>query len=628
MLKFSNVSLHRGIRLLFQQACFSVAIGQKVGVTGSNGVGKSSLFALVLKQLDPDSGVIELPTDWVSAQVVQEAPAVDKPALEYVMDGDRELRNLEVQLKLAEQNHDVVKQAQLHSRLDDIQGYSAKARAAKLMSGLGFSTDQEHWSVMKFSGGWRMRLNLAQALMCRSDLLLLDEPTNHLDLDAVIWLQDWLSKYPGTLLLISHDRDFLDNIADHILHIDQQAVTLYSGNYSAFEALRSERLAQQQAQYKKQQREIAHVKQFVDRFRAKATKARQVQSRIKTLEKLELVAKAHVDSPFNFNFPTPDKKPNPLLNFKDASVGYGDTEILSHINVAVRPGDRIGLLGRNGAGKSTLIKLLAGQLKSSAGECLAAEGCRIGYFAQHQLEHLDDEESALQHLRTRDAQATERNLRNFLGGFGFSGERTLQPVATFSGGEKSRLVLAIIVYQKPNLLLLDEPTNHLDLEMRHALSIALQDFEGAMMIVSHDRHLLRLTVDQFLLVAQGRVCGFEGDLDDYRRWLSGQRKSKESQAVTTSETFSSKDRRRLDAKRRKQLRPFQSALERAERKMEKLSSETQRLVELLSDPTLYDNTNKDQLQELLVKKAQLQQETAQAEADWMAASEALEDTER
>ncbi len=627
MLKFLNVALQRGSRTLFREASFTIPGGGKVGLTGANGAGKSSLFALILQELEPDLGDLELPSQWVIAHVAQETPAIDKPALDYVMDGDRELRNLQAQLRLAEQRQEGAKQALLHSRLEEVQGYSAKARAAKLMAGLGFSTDQETWPVLMFSGGWRMRLNLAQALMCRSDLLLLDEPTNHLDLDTVIWLQDWLSGYQGTLLLISHDREFLDNIADHILHFKADNLTLYPGNYSAFESIAAERLAQQQAQYKKQQREIIHIRRFVDRFRAQATKARQVQSRVKTLEKLELIAQAHVDSPFYFRFLSPRKASNPLLNCQDINVGYDDKEILKNLNLSVGPGDRIGLLGQNGSGKSTLIKVLASELKPFIGECQFSEGCRIGYFAQHQIEQLEGAESALYHLALIDADALEGDLRKFLGGFGFEGDKVLQRVDTFSGGEKSRLVLAMIIYQKPNLVLLDEPTNHLDLEMRHALSMALQDFEGAMVIVSHDRHLLRTTVDQFLLVADGGVSRFNGDLDDYRRWLSERNRSTESETAGDFKTPSTKDRRRLDAERRKQLKPFRSVLEKAEERIEALSSQNEALEKLLSDPGIYESPEKTRLKKLLLEKVHVDREIQVAESDWLAAGEDLEKAE-
>ncbi|MGD8484007.1 MAG: ATP-binding cassette domain-containing protein, partial [Thioalkalispiraceae bacterium] len=534
MLNFDQLSLRRGPRELLHDVSCVIHHGQKVGITGANGVGKSSLFALIRGQLQADSGDFALPANTVIAHVAQETPALDRPAIDYVIDGDQQLRDIEQRIRHAEQQHDGEQLAHLYAELESIDGYSANTRAAKLMQGLGFSSAQQHTPVTDFSGGWRMRLNLAQALMCRSDLLLLDEPTNHLDLEAVLWLEDWLRSYPGTLLLISHDRDFLDRITTHIAHIEQGTLTLYTGNYSAFEIRRAEQLANQQAAYEKQQREIKHMQSFVDRFRAKATKARQAQSRLKALQRMEVISQAHVDSPFHFQFKQPDKLPDTLLQLDEVNIGYADTPILGKVTLSIRQGDRLGLLGYNGAGKSTLIKLLAGELSAQGGEIKTARDLNIGYFAQHQLEQLDGEASPLLHLQRLDPKATEQSLRNFLGGFGFGNDMAVSKVAPFSGGEKARLVLAMIVYQKPNLLLLDEPTNHLDLEMRHALSVALQDYVGAMLIVSHDRHLLRSVTDSLLLVADGRVSPFDGDLDDYRQWIKDQNKQTEP-ADTTSD---------------------------------------------------------------------------------------------
>lgn len=631
MLKFSNVSLRRGNRLLFEPSTFTIRAGSKVGISGANGVGKSSLFAMFLKQLDCDSGEIELSSNLQIAHVAQEIPAVDKPALEYIIDGDLELREIQRKLKDPVLQTNGNQHARLHSRLDEIDGYGATSRAARLMAGLSFRSNQESLAVADFSGGWRMRLNIAQALMCRSDLLLLDEPTNHLDLDAVIWLQDWLSNYPGTLLLISHDRDFLDGIADHILHIEHRVLSLYTGNYSTFESVRAQRLAQRQSEYKKQQREITHIKQFVDRFRVQATKAKQVQSRIKALEKLDLITSAHIDSPFNFQFRQPEKSPSTLLTLTDADAGYGCTAILQNLNLTIFPGDRIGLLGRNGAGKSTLIKLLAGDHSPLSGERRTADGCQIGYFAQHQLEQLEESESTLTHLQRLNPKATEKELRSYLGGFGFSGDRALEPIHTYSGGEKSRLVLSMIVYTNPNLLLLDEPTNHLDLEMRHALCLALQEFSGAVVVVSHDRHLLRSIVDQFLLVDNSAVGLFDGDLNDYRQWLNKQNKAPPSENLENndgSNLRSNKGRRRLQAQRREQLKPFLSAVKVAESQVEQLSSENHRLEKLLSDQSLYQESEKDRLKELLLEKDRVDRETKEVEANWLAASEALEQAEQ
>ena len=624
MLNFKNISLHRGNKLLFSGASFTIHKGQKVGLTGANGVGKSSLFAMCRNELHPDEGDFSMPPGLEIAHVAQEISPVTTAAIEYVMDGDRELRQLQSRLEIAERVNDGLQQAELHARLDDVDGYTARSRASRLMNGLGFQTAQENTSVNEFSGGWRMRLNLAQALMCRSDVLLLDEPTNHLDLDAVIWLQDWLEKYPGTLLLVSHDRDFLDSIASHIIHIEQHRVELYTGNYSAFEKLRAEKLAQQQATYEKQQQEVAHIQSFVDRFRAKATKAKQVQSRIKSLEKMTLIAQAHVDSPFDFSFPVPAKIPNPLLQIEQANIGYGDRQILGQVNLSIAPGDRIGLLGPNGAGKSSLIKVLAGAMQPMQGQRKIAENLQVGYFAQHQLEQLHLDESPLWHVQQINPQATEKELRNFLGGFNFHGDMVLDKVAPFSGGEKARLVLSLLVMQKPNLLLLDEPTNHLDLEMRYALTVAMQDFQGAVIVVSHDRHLLRSVTDQLLLVANHRVQPFNGDLDDYRLWLAEQRNNEIQRVTEDKQVLSKKELRRLEAEQRQKLKPLRDALVKAEQRVDKLYQEQHLLERQLADPDLYIETDKQHLKKLLTQKAVIDVSLAQAEAIWMDASENLE----
>lgn len=625
MLNFKNLSLRRGARVLFSNASFTLHKGEKVGLTGANGVGKSSLFALLRNELHPDEGDFSMPPGLEIAHVAQETPAVACSAIDYVIDGDQELRRLQQQLLAAEQMHDGIKQAELHAALDAIGGYTAQARASRLMNGLGFTADQEQNPVSSFSGGWRMRLNLAQALMCRSDVLLLDEPTNHLDLDAVIWLQDWLCKYPGTLLLISHDRDFLDTITDHIVHIEQGKAELYTGNYSAFEKMRAEKLAQQQAAYLKQQREIAHIQSFVDRFKAQATKARQAQSRIKALERMELIALAHVDSPFDFSFPKPGRMPNPLLTLDKADIGYGQTLIIKQAGLSISPGDRIGLLGPNGAGKSSLIKVLAGEMPPLSGTRQEADALRIGYFAQHQLEQLRLDESPLWHLQKLDNQATEKDLRNFLGGFDFQGDKVLEPVRPFSGGEKARLVLALLVYQNPNLLLLDEPTNHLDLEMRHALSVALQDYEGALVVVSHDRHLLRSVTDQLLLVADGRAQPFDGDLEDYRAWLTEQKKGEEKPATENAATVSRKDQRKLGAERRQKHKPLFDALKRAENAVESYHNEQRQLEQQLADPTIYAESEKERLKTLMERKVQVDKALEAAEAAWLEAEEKLEE---
>ncbi|NNF52623.1 MAG: ATP-binding cassette domain-containing protein, partial [Gammaproteobacteria bacterium] len=579
MLHFDDVGLRRGPKLLFEHLSCQIHPGQKVGVTGANGTGKSSLFALVQSELDPDTGNFSMPADWVTAHVAQEAPHGTRSALEFTLDGDAELRSIEAQLAEAEAAGDGERQAHLHGHFEVIGGYSAQSRAGQLLHGLGFSNAELDKPVEEFSGGWRVRLNLARALMCRADLLLLDEPTNHLDLDAVLWLEKWLNDFTGTLLLVSHDRDFLDGVSTHILSIERKRAELFPGNYSAFERIRAERLAGQQAAYKKQQREIAHMRAFVERFRAKATKARQAQSRLKALGRMETIAPAHVDSPFRFALRKSDTLPAPLLKIREVACGYGDNVILRGIDLSLAPGDRIGLLGPNGAGKSTLIKLLAGELPKLEGELTPAKTLAIGYFAQHQVDQLEPGSTPIEHLASIDPDASEKDLRNYIGGYGFSGDKALEPVRTFSGGEKSRLALALLIYRKPNLLLLDEPTNHLDLEMRQALANALQDFAGAMVIVSHDRHLLRLTVDRLLLVTDGAVDEFDGSLEDYPKWMSDREKNKSNGAgkaagtgVAAGSAQARKEKKRREAERRQALAPLRKQLESSEKELERLNA--------------------------------------------------------
>jgi len=633
MLILRNLSLQRGGKPLLENVTLTIHPGQKVGIIGANGTGKSSLFALLQGELHQDAGDLELPPRLVIAHVAQETPGVCLPAIEYVLDGDRELRAIEDALKAAEAAHDGAHLAELHARFEAIDGYTARVRAEKLLAGLGFAPEQVGQPVAEFSGGWRMRLNLARALMCRSDLLLLDEPTNHLDLDAVLWLEQWLRSYPGTLLLISHDRDFLDNVVDCIAHLEQRQIHLYTGNYAVFEEQRAARLALQQTAYEKQQREIAHLQGFIDRFRAKATKARQAQSRLKALARLERIAAAHVDSPFHFDFRTPERLPTPLLALQEVAVGYCNKPILDRIDLAIEPGTRLGLLGPNGAGKSTLIRVLAGLLLPLSGRRSEGQGLAIGYFAQHQLEQLRPEWSPLQHLLKLDSRSTEQELRDFLGGFGFRGEQALMPVAPFSGGEKARLTLALLVWQRPNLLLLDEPTNHLDLEMRHALTLALQDYQGALVVVSHDRHLLRSTTDAFALVAEGRVRPFDGDLDDYKEWLAGRQRT--AQGTTASQPDSSaatrREQKRLEAERRNRLavkrRPLQQRIDAVEKTLERLNAARVGLETVLTDPTIYDDANKAKLKELLLRQGRLSQELEQAEEEWLGLQEQLEGLE-
>ncbi len=602
--------------------------GHKVGLTGANGAGKSSLFAMLRGELHPEKGDFEMPASWVVAHVAQETPALPLPALEFVLDGDVELREIEAALIQAEAKHQGELIAELHQRLSDIGGYSARARAAELLNGLGFSQTAMQQPVATFSGGWRVRLNLARALMCRSDLLLLDEPTNHLDLEAVIWLESWLQSYRGTLFLISHDRDFLDAVVNHIAHIELQMLTLYRGGYSDFERQRAEKLALQQAMFEKQQRKVAHLQSYIDRFRVQATKARQAQSRIKALERMEMISAAHVDSQFSFEFKAPLAAPDPLLVLDNMSVGYGNQALISHIELAVRPGERIGLLGKNGAGKTTLIKLLAHALVPLAGKRVEGKDLKIGYFAQHQLEQLRPDDSPLQHMQKLDPQTREQEFLNYLGGFDFRGEMALSPCANFSGGEKSRLALALLIWTRPNLLLLDEPTNHLDLEMRHALTLALQDFQGAVILVSHDRALLRATCDQFLLVADGKAAVFDGDLDDYSQWLNAQRLQEKQAVQLESAIRSNKNDRALNKAERQariaERRPLLKELEQIERNMAQMQADKQACDARLNDTALYSASDKTELQHLLKMQAELTNKLETTEERWLELHEMLE----
>ncbi|MFI8417367.1 ABC transporter ATP-binding protein [Serratia sp. NPDC078593] len=629
MIVFSSLQIRRGTRVLLDNATATVNPGQKVGLVGKNGCGKSTLLALLKGELAADGGNYTFPSNWALAWVNQETPALDVPALEYVIDGDREFRQLEAELQLANDRDDGHAIATLHGKLDAIDAWTVRARASSLLHGLGFSNEQLQSPVRAFSGGWRMRLNLAQALLCRSDLLLLDEPTNHLDLDAVIWLERWLKSYPGTLVLISHDRDFLDPIVDKILHIEQQTIYEYTGNYSSFERQRATKLAQQQSLYQNQQEKVAHLQSFIDRFKAKASKAKQAQSRIKMLERMELIAPAHVDNPFSFSFREPESLPNPLLRMEKVSAGYGDKIILQSIKLNLVPGSRIGLLGRNGAGKSTLIKLLAGTLEPLSGEVGLAKGIKLGYFAQHQLEFLRAEESPLQHLSRIAPRVLEQQLRDYLGGFGFQGDKVTEATERFSGGEKARLVLALIVWQRPNLLLLDEPTNHLDLDMRQALTEALIDFEGALVVVSHDRHLLRSTTDDLYLVHDGQVEPFDGDLDDYQQWLSDLQKQQAQQDAAPKQDSGNsaqarKDQKRREAEFRTHTQPLRKQILKLEQQMEKLVGELAKVEEKLADSTLYDISRKAELTECLQQQSQAKAALEETEMTWLDAQEQLE----
>ena len=625
MIVLRALQLRRGVKVLFEDASLTFNRGQKIGVTGANGSGKSSLFALLLGELHQDAGDLEIQPGLVVAHVAQETPSTDQLAIEYVLDGDAELRQLERALAAAEAEHNGTRIAELHEDFHRIGGYSARARAAQLMHGLGFDDVEIGRPVEQFSGGWRVRLNLARALMCRSDLLLLDEPTNHLDLDAIVWLEQWLSGYQGTLLMISHDREFLDTVANSICHIEAQRLRLYAGNYSAFETQRAMQLSQQQATYVKQQREIAHLQSFVDRFKAKATKARQAQSRIKALARMEKIAAAHVDAPFEFAFRKPALQSDPMLNLDGVEAGYGGVAVLRDIRMTLRPGTRLGLLGRNGAGKSTMMKLLAGALAPLAGQRVEGKGLQIGYFAQHQLEQLRPDESALWHLTRLSPKTREQELRDFIGGFNFHGDQATEPVGPMSGGEKSRLALALIVWQRPNLLLLDEPTNHLDLDMRHALTLGLQDYEGALVLVSHDRSLVRTTADELRLVDQGRVAPFDGDLEDYARRL---RVGEQEQAVMPEPAVSRKEQKRLEADERNrrfaQRKPLESRIRSAEKEIEALGLEKRRLEKLLAAPDMYGESRKDDLKRCLLEQAQVVKKLQAVEERWLGLCAELE----
>ena len=626
MIRLQNLTLQRGPQRLLEDAELTLHAGQKAGLIGANGAGKSSLFALLRGELHPDSGDCFLPADWRIAHMRQEIETLERLAVDYVLDGDLRLRQVQRDLAAAEAAHDGAAQARLHSELDSADGYTADARARKLLAGLGFTNDQMDRQVGDFSGGWRMRLNLAQALMCPSDLLLLDEPTNHLDLDAIIWLEEWLKSYPGTLMLISHDRDFLDAVVDHVAHVDQRKITLYRGGYSAFERARAERLAQQQQAYEKQQVQRAHMESYIARFKAQATKARQAQSRIKALERMEELTAAHVDSPFDFVFRESQKISSPLIDLSDARLGYGEKTVLEKVKLQLTPGARIGLLGPNGAGKSTLIKNLAGELTPLAGRLTRGENTVVGYFAQHQLDSLDSKASPLLHLQRLAPTEREQTLRDFLGGFDFRGARIDEPVLNFSGGEKARLALALIAWDRPNLLLLDEPTNHLDLEMRLALTMALQEFSGAVLVVSHDRHLLKSTTDNFYLVADGKVEEFDGDLEDYTRWLVEyrQRNAPVSTTPVNPDKTDKKAQRQAAAALRQQLAPHKREADKLEAELGKLHEKLAKIDASLGDSDIYEPARKNELRDLLAEQAKLKVREAELEEAWMEALELLE----
>lgn len=624
MINLKNLSIRRGPNVLLENMNWTIYAKQRIGLIGANGSGKTTLFSIILGQFQPDGGDIEFPRQLRLAHVAQETPSLSQSAIDFVLDGDEVLRELEAKIKQAEDADDGMKIAELYEKMAVIDGYTAPARAAQLLCGLGFDVSAHEKPVSAFSGGWRVRLNLAKALMKPSDMLLLDEPTNHLDLDAILWLEQWLKSYPGTLLIISHDRDFLDEIVDHIGHISHQQFKIYTGNYSSFESQRAAHLILQQAAYEKQQIHIAHMRSYVERFRYKASKARQAQSRLKAIERLELVSAVQVESPFEFEFKEPGNCPNPLLAVNHVDIAYGSQPILNNLNFSITPNDRIAILGPNGAGKSSLIKVLAQQMQPAKGDCVFAPGLRVGYFAQHQIEQLDLEASPLIHMRRIAERTSELDLRKFLGGFDFCGDRVHDAVKNFSGGEKTRLALAMIVWQQPNLLLLDEPTNHLDLEMRNALSLALTGYTGAMILISHDRFLVRSATDRFLLCADGELKEFDGDLSDYQRWLFEYGKNRRQTPVANTGN-SKKEIRKQAADSRDNKKPLTDKIKQYEKEIASLQKSAARIEALLTDENLYLPEQKENLKKHLLELSQTKEKLEKVEHEWLELCEQLGD---
>jgi ATP-binding cassette subfamily F protein 3 len=661
MIRFLNVSLMRGTKPLLEGVDLTLNPGDKIGLIGANGAGKSSLFGMLRGEIHADQGEIDFPAKWRMAYVAQETPPLDRAALDYAIDGDVTLRTLEAELARLENEPEThengIAIGNIYSALADADAYTVQSRGEQLLLGLGFSLEQMQQPIVSFSGGWRMRLNLAQALMCPSELLLLDEPTNHLDLDAIIWLEDWLKRYAGTLIIISHDRDFLDEIVNVVVHIDERKLKRYSGNYSSFERQRAAQMILAAGAMAKQERQRAHLESFVNRFKAQASKARQAQSRMKALAKMEEMAPLRAAAEFSFEFREPLSAPNPLLVMEDVNAGYhildehgdkvGDKTIVRDIKFSLQIGQRIGLLGVNGAGKSTLIKTIAGELDPLTGTATIGKGLSIGYFAQHQVEMLRHDESPLWHLAKIAPTVREQELRNFLGGFNFPGTMVTSPIRPFSGGEKARLALALIVWQRPNLLLLDEPTNHLDLETREALTMALAQFEGTLVVVSHDRHLLRATTDQFIIVADGKLQPFDGDLDDYKDWLFQTKLGKgttvlpaagkdnktefpvaSAVAPLTAPAAASKDQKRQDAEQRQKMaalkKPIEGKIKRLEEQIAKRNAQKAEVDAKLGEPGAYDAANKAKLKLLLADQAFFGKDLAQLEAEWLELQEQLE----
>jgi len=625
VLQLIDIALARGETPLFTGLSCTLHAGQKTALVGRNGAGKSTLFELILGHLTPDDGDVRVPADWRIAHMAQQVDATDRPLIDYVIDGDTELRAVQRRIAAAERADDAMTLATLHGRLEDLGGYEAEARAGEILGGLGFAASDFRRPFQDFSGGWRIRATLARALMCPSDLLLLDEPTNHLDLDTTLWLEGWLQRFAGTLLIIAHDREFLDAVTDHTVHLHHGRADSYRGNYSAFERQRAEALTHRQAAFDRQQAEVRHMQTFIDRFRAKASKAKQVQSRIKALERMQLVAPVHAESPYQFAFTDPEKMSNPLLTLRDVSIGYDGAPVLSGIRRSILPGARIGVLGVNGAGKSTLLKCLVGALDPLGGELVRGQHARIGYFAQHQLETLEGERSALAQLAEAEPGRREQWCRDYLGSWGFSGAQAERPVTTYSGGEKARLALAMIALTRPALLVLDEPTNHLDLDMREALGLALQDYGGALLLVSHDRSLLKRTVDELWLVADGQVTTYDDDLDRYTASIgAGRGASADGGAGQRPSQPDRREARRQAAEQRRAQKPLKDRVRKLEKDMERLTEQLKAVELRLADPELYNSLPAEELDALLADAGRLRRQLEQTEEGWLEASEALE----
>ncbi|MDH5434157.1 MAG: ATP-binding cassette domain-containing protein [Gammaproteobacteria bacterium] len=623
MIRLKDLSLYQGAKLLVNQVDLTLYPNQKIGVIGANGCGKSSLFQLLQGKLSAEKGILEIPPKWTLAIAKQETPDSELMAIDYVLQGHREYTQLNQQLQIAEQKEDGHQIAEIHAKLEAIDGWRLPAIAAKLLTGLSFTQNQIETPVKALSGGWRMRLNLAQALLQPADLLLLDEPTNHLDLEAVLWLQDYLKSYENMLMVISHDRDFLDSFCSHTLHFENQGIDLYTGNYSSFEKQRIAKQELQQASFEKQQKQIKHLQSFIDRFKAKASKATQAQSRVKALEKMDMVSAVEIRSKFSFDFMPIDKGISMLADLEKVSVGYNSQPVLSNIDIHLQAGQRVGLLGRNGQGKSTLIKLICDTLSPLSGQLNRGKHFKPGYFAQHQLEQLNSDQSPIWHIQSIDPSMNEQQSRDFLGGFAFHGDKALEKVASFSGGEKARLVLAMIVKQAPNILLLDEPTNHFDLEMREALSLALQSYEGAVILVAHDRRLMESVVDEFWLVNDGLVQPFKGSIKDYQQWLkqnywqSAQQGESDTNLKVENSQKNRKEQKRLEAENRQKKAPLVKKLNQVESKMQNIQQDLDQIEEDLADNSLYLEENKAKMIVLIEKSKALKSNLSELEEEWL-----------